>query len=451
MKKLLTALRSSRRWRRFAGDRARRSAQELIVRAGAEEHEQPVLRPGPRRLQEGRGGIRRQVRVPVYRPRRAWRRRRAGADRAGPDRQEGRRHRRVARPTPPPWRKALQAAKAAGIPVLTWDSDLLPKDKDLRVAYVGTTTTTSASTSPSSRRRSSRRAARSASSRAAPRRPTTTSACRASATRSAGKTGATAPGDRLTGQNGWTEVDGCPLYTNDDFPLSVQQMEDILGKYPDLDAFIPTGGFPQFVPEAYAQGRGRSTRTRIDSGALALVVADTLPVQMDLMKEGLSLGQVGQRPFEMGYKTMCFLKDIKDGKAPPGRPDLHRPRRLHAGDRRHLHREVTNWREAGIRLPTSRTAGRDALTRMGRDIEPQFTARRRRPPMLPIAGLRARLPLPGRVPIGILPPCDALTEAISGRGDDVQYGLQRPEFALEDRSQRPGTPRCRTFEDRTYQ
>ena len=98
-------------------------------------------------------------------------------------------------------------------------------------------------------------------------------------------------------------MDGCPLYTNDDFPLSVQQLEDILGKYPDLDAFIPTGGFPQFVPDAYrARGR-RRTRTRSPSGALALVVADTLPVQIDLMKEGLSAGQVGQRPFEMGYKV----------------------------------------------------------------------------------------------------------------------------------------------------
>ena len=28
-------------------------------------------------------------------------------------------------------------------------------------------------------------------------------------------------------------------------------MEDILDKYPDLDAFIPTGGFPQFLPDAY--------------------------------------------------------------------------------------------------------------------------------------------------------------------------------------------------------
>ena len=67
----------------------------------------------------------------------------------------------------------------------------------------------------------------------------------------AGMKSTKAPGDRLTGQNGWTEVDGCPLYTDDDFPRAVQQMEDILGKYPNLDAFVPTGGFPQFVPEAY--------------------------------------------------------------------------------------------------------------------------------------------------------------------------------------------------------
>src|SRR5437762_13405593 len=59
------------------------------------------------------------------------------------------------------------------------------------------------------------------------------------------------PGDRLTGQNGWTEVDGCPLYTNDDFPLALQQEEDILNKYPDLDAFIATGGFGEFIPDGY--------------------------------------------------------------------------------------------------------------------------------------------------------------------------------------------------------
>ena len=70
------------------------------------------------------------------------------------------------------------------------------------------------------------------------------SACRAFATRCRAPASKEAPGDRLTGQNGWTEVDGCPLYTDDDFPKSVQQMEDILGKYPDLDAFIADRRLP---------------------------------------------------------------------------------------------------------------------------------------------------------------------------------------------------------------
>ena len=61
-------------------------------------------------------------------------------------------------------------------------------------------------------------------------------------------------------------------------------------------------------------------KEKIASGAPALVVADTLPVQIELMKKGLSTGQVGQRPFEMGDKSMYFLKDIKDGKAPPADP-----------------------------------------------------------------------------------------------------------------------------------
>jgi ribose transport system substrate-binding protein len=135
----------------------------------------------------------------------------------------------------------------------------------------------------------------------------------------AGAKSAAAPGDRLTGQNGWNEVDGCPLYTDDDFPRAVQQMEDILGKYTELDAFIPTGGFPQFIPQAYAKVAEKH-KARIDDKSLALVVADTLPVQMELMEKGLSLGQVGQRPFEMGYQTMLALLQMKEGGAAPADP-----------------------------------------------------------------------------------------------------------------------------------
>ena len=214
---------------------------------------------------------------------------------------------------------ALQQAKDAGIPVLTWDSDLLPENQDLRVAYVGTKNydigVNLAKIAQGLKPQGGTICIQSGGAAAANHNE------RMQGIRDtlSGTKSAAAPGDRLTGQNGWTEVEGCPLYTDDDFPRAVQQMEDTLGKNANLDAFVPTGGFPQFIPQAYRRVAEKH-KARIDNGSLALVVADTLPVQMDLMKAGLSKGQVGQRPFEMGYKTMQFLKDIKDGKAAPKDP-----------------------------------------------------------------------------------------------------------------------------------
>jgi ribose transport system substrate-binding protein len=214
---------------------------------------------------------------------------------------------------------ALQAAKEANIPVLTWDSDVLPENKDLRLAYIGTHNyeigVNLAKIAQTVKPKGGTICIQSGGAAAANHNE------RMQGIRDtlSGTKSASSPGDRLTGQNGWTEIEGCPLYTNDDFPLSVQQFEDIMAKNPDLDAFLPTGGFPQFIPDANRAAVGKY-KDQIASKKLALIVADTLPVQMDQMKEGLSLGQVGQRPFEMGYKTMFALKDIKDGKAAPADP-----------------------------------------------------------------------------------------------------------------------------------
>jgi ribose transport system substrate-binding protein len=214
---------------------------------------------------------------------------------------------------------ALSGAAAAKIPVLTWDSDLLPKDKGERLAYVGTHNyeigVNLAKLVQQIKPKGGTICIQSGGAAAANHNE------RMQGIRDTlgGKKSAEAPGDKLTGQNGWKEADGCPLYTDDDFARAVQQMEDILNKYPDLDAFVPTGGFPQFLPDAYTNVATKY-KDKIASGALALVVADTLPVQIELMKKGLSAGQVGQRPFEMGYKAMYFLKDIKDGKPAPSDP-----------------------------------------------------------------------------------------------------------------------------------
>lgn len=214
---------------------------------------------------------------------------------------------------------ALKQAKEAGIPVLTWDSDLLDKDKALRIAYVGTKNydigVNLAKIAQSIKPKGGTICIQSGGAAAANHNE------RMQGIRDtlAGVTGTKSPGERLTGQNGWTENDGCPLYTDDDFPRAVQQMEDILAKYPNLDAFIPTGGFPQFIPQAYKRVAEKH-KARIADKSLALVVADTLPVQMDLLKAGLSLGQVGQRPFDMGYQTMNFLYQIKAESKNPSDP-----------------------------------------------------------------------------------------------------------------------------------
>jgi ribose transport system substrate-binding protein len=214
---------------------------------------------------------------------------------------------------------ALQPAKAAGIPVLTFDADLLPADKGLRAAFIGTHNyeigVNLAKIAMKIKPKGGTICIQSGGAAAANHNE------RMQGIRDtmSGKPSKEPPGDRLTGQNGWKEVDGCPLYTNDAFDVANQQMADILSKYPDLDAFIPTGGFPQFLPDAY-EATATKYKAKIASGALALVVADTLDIQMKFLKEGLSSGQVGQRPFDMGYKSMYALLDMKEGKPAPKDP-----------------------------------------------------------------------------------------------------------------------------------
>ena len=201
--------------------------------------------------------------------------------------------------------RALEAAKKANIPVLTWDSDLLEKDKGLRVAYVGTynydigmnLAKLAQQMKPQGGTiciQSGGAAAANHNERMQGIRDTLAGAKSARLLRAT----------KLTGQNGWKEIDGCPLYTDDDFPRAVQQMEDILGKNPQLDAFIPTGGFPQFIPQAYRRV-AEKYKARIDNGSLALIVADTLPVQMDLMKAGLSKGRSVSGPSRWATRPCC--------------------------------------------------------------------------------------------------------------------------------------------------
>ena len=58
----------------------------------------------------------------------------------------------------------------------------------------------------------------------------------------------------------WKQVAGCPRDNNDDFPLSITQLTDLLAKYPKIDAVLDAGGAPQMEVKAYKELMG-STRT----------------------------------------------------------------------------------------------------------------------------------------------------------------------------------------------
>jgi ribose transport system substrate-binding protein len=120
--------------------------------------------------------------------------------------------------------------------------------------------------------------------------------------------------DRLTGQGGWTEVDGCPIYTNDQADFAAQSMADTFIANPDLDAFVLLGGWAQFAVQAYAQTTDQ-VMDRLKSGDLVIVAGDTLPPQTQAFREGRSQAQVGQRPFEMGYRAPDVLIQLNNGEA----------------------------------------------------------------------------------------------------------------------------------------
>jgi ribose transport system substrate-binding protein len=217
----------------------------------------------------------------------------------------------------PAMARVLQAAADAGIPVITWDSDLLPEDQGLRAAYVGThnymigveLAKLAQERKPEGGTiviQSGGAAAANHNERVAGIRDTLRGE----------PSGEPNPGPKLAGENGWTEIEVSPLYTNDDFPLSAQQMADVLGSTPDLDVWISTGLFPHGVPNAFSD-LIKNYRDRMDSGDLVVLIADTLPVQLDFVRSGDTHGLVGQRPFEMGYRSMYILRDIvAEGKMP---------------------------------------------------------------------------------------------------------------------------------------
>jgi len=120
--------------------------------------------------------------------------------------------------------------------------------------------------------------------------------------------------DRLKGEGGWTEISGCPVFTNDDGAKGVQAMTDVLTANPKLNAFVIEGGWPLFgAPQPYRQLTDQYKK-QMEDKSLVIVAADTIGDEVALAKEGRVEALVGQRPFEMGYKAPTVMIDLIEGK-----------------------------------------------------------------------------------------------------------------------------------------
>ena len=82
----------------------------------------------------------------------------------------------------------------------------------------------------------------------------------------------------MKGEGGWTEVSGCPVFTNDDGPKGVQAMSDILTANPNLSAFVIEGGWPLFgAPQPY-RDLFKPLAARIASNDFVVSAADTIVI-----------------------------------------------------------------------------------------------------------------------------------------------------------------------------
>ena len=118
----------------------------------------------------------------------------------------------------------------------------------------------------------------------------------------------------LAGEGGWTEVSGCPVFTNDDGAKGVQAMTDILTANPNLNAFVIEGGWPLFgAPQPYRQLIG-PLKDKLAANTFSIVAADTIGDEVAIAKEGLVTALVGQRPFEMGYKAPTVMISLIKGE-----------------------------------------------------------------------------------------------------------------------------------------
>jgi ribose transport system substrate-binding protein len=213
--------------------------------------------------------------------------------------------------------RLLKSAKDAKIPVVTFDSDVLPEDAGARLSFIGTDNYLFGAELAKQVLLTKKSGGTVCIQSGAPASLNLNDRIQGIRDTLAGVDRAH-PVERLTGQNGWTEPNACPLYNNDDINLAAKQIGDIFTAAPKLDALVAVGGWAQYAPQAYRTAVAIQAG-RVASKDLVISFGDNFEPQMPLLKDGLSHYNIGQRPYEMAYGAVKSLVDVLGGKTIPAR------------------------------------------------------------------------------------------------------------------------------------
>ncbi|MBV5266144.1 substrate-binding domain-containing protein [Pinisolibacter aquiterrae] len=193
---------------------------------------------------------------------------------------------------------AVAAARAAGLPVIAYDADL---PADARDAFVGSDARDFGRALGASLRRW---------------RPdgglyavlTGDSASRNLTERVAGVRDALGPS--------WHEIPASPVTTSTEPREAAAALDRVMSDHAELDAVISVGAWP-FLDEARWREIAGRHKDRLDRAKVVLVVADALPVERALVRDGLGHVLVGQRPAEMGARIAEILTARRAGRRTP--------------------------------------------------------------------------------------------------------------------------------------
>jgi len=205
---------------------------------------------------------------------------------------------------------ALQAIENSQIPVITFDSDLLPQHQQHRLAYVGTDNFNFGKELGTYIKRFAKQGHN--------------YICLQSGHSSAPNLNERIAGvryalsgqrtERLSGIDDWFETARCPLYSLGKRDLALNQLKFMVARStPPI--FLAVAGFAQFNPEYIEQML--NFKESIDNGKIIIVSADTEQIQLAALQAGVSVANLGQKPFEMGrLGTELLYKFITEQEKP---------------------------------------------------------------------------------------------------------------------------------------